>query len=215
MRIFNILALVATALIFSSCTAKVEEIEEASEVSEEASLDGIWSTNCIVDGVDSYVKTINVASGTMTYASIHFFGDNFCNSAARGASIMKSGALTISGDHSSLAGAKNYDWDLSLILLVPENADTVNMFNVNNVCGSNTWTLDQANFVFGCAIVGVFDYTLTVPNTVDYGVIQIDSAVTPNSLQFGTACAATGYNDICTQPADRPATVSGDVYYRR
>ncbi len=208
----NLVSLALTALIFSSCQVKVDE---AASSSQAPSFDGIWSTDCMVDGSDSYIRSVNIENGTMTSATIRYQGTTVCDQAMRGATIMHSGALTLSGDHASIVDVKNFELQLSIAVLVLESSDIVTMLNTEVACGLSTWTLNQAEVVFGCEVGGGFDYSLTVPNTTDYGVYKIDATTSPYSLQFGTVCNLPGYDNMCPSLIDRPTTVSGDVYFKR
>ena len=211
MKTTNILVLSLFAIGFSSCQVKVGDVAPNPVVS----IDGIWATKCMANSSDSYVKSVQVASGTMTIATLNYKGDRNCNPANLDATILESGPLTNSGDSTAVTEGKNYEWQLSMLALEPNSAATVTAFNNANNCGSNSWALGQPGLLFGCTVSGAFDLSLLAQNATHYGVYFIDRAATPNILQFETPCAISGYEMFCPTPADRPSTVSGDTYFRQ
>lgn len=214
MKKMNLLMLVMLALALVSCKAK-EETEAEPAATAPATIEGIWSTDCIVDNTDSYIETIQVQSGTMTWAKIHYNGSTVCDPANRMATIMKSGAITVADGEGSIAGGKNFEWQLSTAVAVPEDDAVVADLNVSNACGSNMWVKDQAGLIFACNVGSAFDLTQIMPNAVDYGVFVIESAAAPDSLQFGAKCSTPGYDGHCPTVGERPTSVDSTVYYRR
>ncbi len=212
----NVLATGILALVFSSCQVKVAPVEAPSVTpAAEASIVGIWSTDCIVNGNDSSINSFQVENGTLTWASSQYKETNVCDSASLSHTFMKSGTLTITGDSSALSGGKNYELRLNVVAVVPNSASFTAMLNAGNVCGSNTWTSGQAGFVFGCIEPNALDLSLVFPNTTHYGVFDIESAATPNYMQFESVCSIAGYEGMCPTANDRPATLDGTVYFRR
>lgn len=209
----NFLGLGLLAIAFTGCQVKVAEIATSS-AAPSASIVGIWSTDCIADNSDSYIKSFEVKDDTMTVATLRYVGTRTCDQASLGATIMQSGPLTISDDSASIAGGKNYEWQLTAAVLVPNSAAITAMLNNDNACGSNSWVINQPGFIFGCAVGGGFDLSQVSLNTVHYGVFNIEAAATPNYLQFAE-CAIAGYQEICPSASDRPATLGGTVYFRR
>lgn len=213
MKHLNILGLSLLAIGFSACQVKIEEIGSVAP-EPPASIDGIWSTACIADSNDSYIRSFEVKDDVMTMATLRYFNDRYCNQANLGATIMQSGSITVSGDSSDVTGGKNYEWQISVAAVVPNNVDIATMLNNDSACGSNSWALGQAGSVFGCAIGSDFDMSQVAFNTVHYGVFDIEGAATPNYLQFESVCEIAGYEELCPTPADRPATLGGTTYFK-
>lgn len=212
----NVLGLGILAVALSSCQVKVAPAEVGSVApAVEASIEGIWSTDCIVNGNDSSINSFQVENGTLTWASSQYKNTNVCGQASLSHTFMKSGTLTITGGSSTISGGKNYELRLNVLAVVPNSADFTAMLNAGNVCGSNTWVSGQAGFVFGCVEPGAIDFSQVNPTTTQYGVFDIESAATPNYMQFESACAIAGYEGICPTANDRPATLDGTVYFRR
>lgn len=213
MKQLNILGLGLLVIGFSGCQLKLEEI--ASVAAEpESTIVGIWATACIADSNDSYIRSFEVKDDTMTIATLRYFDNRYCNQANLGATIMQSGPITVSGDSSTVAGGKNYEWQIASAVVVPNIVSIVTMLNTDSACGSNSWALNQPGFVFGCAIGADFDMTQVTFNTVHYGVFNIEGAATPNYLQFESKCEIAGYEELCPTPADRPATLGGTTYFK-
>lgn len=215
MKQTNLLGLGLLVIAFSSCQVKVGGVETDVSTAPAASIVGIWSTDCIADSSDSYIKSFQVENDTMTMATSRYQGTRTCDQASLSYTIMQSGALTISGDNTSIVGGKNYELQLNVVALVPSAPAFTAMINADNVCGINTWVSNQAGFIFGCNAAGGFDLSQVSFNTVHYGVFNIEAAATPNYLHFGEECAIAGYEGFCPAPADRPATLGGTVYFRR
>ena len=179
MKQLNYLGLSLIVIGFSSCQVKVEEL--ASVAAEPAaSIVGIWSTACVEDSNDSYVRSFEVKDDTLTIATLKYIDTRVCNQASLGATIIQSGPITVSGESSAIVGGKNYEWQIAAAVVVPNSAAIVTMLNDGTACGSNTWALGQAGFIFGCSIGGGFDMTQVTFNTIHYGVFNIEGAATPS-----------------------------------
>lgn len=150
----------------------------------------------------------------MTYAAYYYSSDRFCNPANLDVTVIESGALSVTGE-SSIAKANNFEFSLSAAFLAPGSNNTAANFNAGTVCGYTDWSKDSAKLVFGCYAPGQFDVSQVGPGTIHYGVISLETAVTPNYLQFGTGCSVAGYEDLCPTSTDRPTTLDGAVYYKR
>ena len=123
MNKMNFVMLVMSVIALTSCNPKVAEVEPAPVVSAV----GIWSTNCTEDSSDSYIETLQIENGTMTYAKIFYSDTRVCDPAHRQATIMKSGSITIADGAASITGGKNFEWRLSAAMAVPESNDIVTM----------------------------------------------------------------------------------------
>ena len=87
MKQLNILGLGLLVIGFSGCQVKVEEI--ASVAAEpESTIVGIWSTACIEDFNDSYIRSFEVKDDTMTIATLKYMDNRFCDQATLGATIL-------------------------------------------------------------------------------------------------------------------------------
>lgn len=213
MKQLNILGLSLLVMGFSSCQVKIEDI--ASVAAEpESTIVGIWSTACMADSNDSYIRSFEVNDGVMTMATLRYFDNRYCAPANLGATIMQSGTLTVSGDSTTVTGGKNYEWQITAATVVPNIESIVSILNDSSACGSNSWALGQAGLVFGCVIGNDFDMSQVTFNTVHYGVFDIEGAATPNYLQFESECAVAGYQNLCPTPADRPSTLGGTTYFK-
>ena len=216
MKQTNILAFGFLAIAFSSCQVKLAEVTPASEITvTAASILGVWSTDCIEDSSDSYIKSFEVKDDVLTMATLHYGDTRICDQTKLTHTIMSSGSLTISGDNTAIANAKNYELKLSAVVVVPNDPAVTTMLNNGNVCGSSSWVTNQAGFLFSCNAGQGYNYSQVSFNTVHYGVFKIEATTTPNYLQFEAACAVAGNQDFCPSASDRPATLSGTVYYKR
>lgn len=212
MKQINFLVLSLAFIALTSCNPKVEITESASSA---ATIDGVWSTDCLVNGSDSMLKTFQVQNGALTMATLFYSGTVVCDQSKQSATFTQYGQLTLTGDNAGLADGKNYEWVFSAILVTPNDSDTVDLLNNGNACGSNAWVKDQAQFIFACDFTPAFNLSQVTFNTTHYGVYHIDTAVTPNYLQFGDSCSLPGYEDICPAIQDRPTAYSGTTYFRR
>ena len=71
MKQLNYLGLSLIVIGFSSCQVKVEEL--ASVAAEPAaSIVGIWSTACVEDSNDSYIRSFEVKDDTLTIATLKY-----------------------------------------------------------------------------------------------------------------------------------------------
>ena len=216
MKQTNIFGLGILVIGLASCQVKLDELAEPS-VSEatETSIVGIWSTNCMEDSSDSYIKSFEVKDDVLTMATLHYSGTRTCEQAKLSHTIMYSGAYSASGDSTAVSGGKNYQLQLSVVVAVPNTADSVSFLNDGAVCGSTTWALNQAGLLSGCNAGIDYDYSQVALNTTHYGVFKIIAAATPNILQFEADCTIAGYQGLCPSASDRPATLGGTSYFRR
>lgn len=210
------LAVGVLAIAFSGCSVKLGEIAPPSLVAvTEASIVGIWSTSCMENSADSYIKSFEAKEdGTITITTLKYVNSRTCDAVFLAGTLIESGVLTITGDSAAIAGVKNYEWQISAAVIIPNSAAIVTMLNDANACGSNAWALNQPGFLFGCAIDSGLDFTQVTFNTVHYGVFNMEVAVTPNYLQFESKCAVSGYYELCPTAGDRPATLDGTVFHR-
>lgn len=212
MNFRKILALSILAVGFSSCQLKITEEPSGND---EGSIFGDWSTNCMADGNDSYIKLYSIQEGSTsaTFAAYYYSGDRFCNQANLDMTVIRSGTLTVNED-SSVSGAKNYEFQLASLFVAPGNNNAAAGLNAGTACGYSDWSKDSAKLIFGCFAPGAFDVSQVLPNTIDYGIFKIESSVSPNYMQFGTKCSVAGYEDICPTAQDQPSTLDGAVFYK-
>ena len=196
----------------SSCQIKVGDIESNSEVT---SIEGTWSTNCMANSSDSYIKTFTIENGTMTMATLNYRDTRSCLQNNLDSTILQSGQFVYSNDGTTVIGGQTYEWHLNLTTLTPHQSDTVSMLNLNNSCGYSNWTLNQPSSLLGCSIGADFNLSEINENTVHYGVYTIEGSAAPHYLQFGTDCALSGYQGICPSTLDRPTSIDGTVYFKR
>lgn len=208
----NYLGLGLAIIALSSCQVKVGEVETSSQT---ATIEGTWSTDCIANSSDSYIKTFSVENGTMTMATLNYTGTRLCDQANLASTVIQSGLLTNTGDNASITNGKNFEWKMSSVTLTPYSAAFADMLNAGNVCGSSSWAINQPGFLFGCNAGVDFDLSQVSFNTIHYGVFTIESSATPNYLQFGAECGLSGYQGICPSTSDRSTSLDGTVYFRR
>lgn len=211
------LKLSLVALAFTSCQKKLEELAGSSSLAPApaATMDGIWSTDCMPDSSDSYIKSIEVKDGVMTIAILQYSETRFCEQAKLISTFMQSGPLTVIADNVSIVRGKNYEWRLDALIGVPNDASLTAMLNNGFACGNNNWVTNEPGILFACTVGAGFDLSNVAYQTVHHGVYVLESSVTPNYLQFETKCELNGYENFCPSSGDRPGTVSGDVYFRR
>lgn len=206
---------VLSALTFSSCLPQAEVKEDASTDDAVKTLDGTWATECLQDGSDSYVKSLQLgADGNMTIATIRFKATTVCDQAKIDTTVMYSGPLAVKAD-AQLASAKNYEWTMNMIVGIPYGQLLVDDLNANQTCGSSSWAVGQAGIVLGCLVAPSFDLSNTVYGTVHYGIYKIDENTTPVSMQFESECNAAGYAGLCPTEGDRPSTLASEVFYKQ
>lgn len=213
MNFKNFLALGALAIAFSGCQIKVTE-EPSND--NAGSIFGDWSTNCMADGNDSFIKVYSIQGGPMlsTYAAYYYTGDRYCNAAHLDMTVIQSGTMTVLEDN-TLISAKNYEFKLSSLFLAPGSNNSAAGLNAGAACGYNDWAKDASKLVFGCFAPGAFDVSQVIPNTTHFGIVSIETSVQPNYLQFGSQCTIAGYEEFCPTALDRPSTLEGTVFYKR
>lgn len=206
---------VLSALTFSSCLPQAEVKEGASTDDSVKTLDGTWATECLQDGSDSYVKSMQLAAdGNMTIATIRFKATTVCDQAQMETTVMYSGPLSVKAD-AQLAGAKNYEWAMNMIVGIPYGQSIVDDLNANQTCGSNSWAAGQAGIILGCLVSPSFDLSNAVYGTVHYGVYKINEEASPVSMQFESECNVAGYAELCPTEGDRPSTLDAEVFYKQ
>ncbi len=206
---------ILSALVFSGCTPKAAVEEDASTDEGVKTLDGIWATECLQDGDGSFVKSVQLAAdGNMTIATIRYKDTTVCEQAKINTTVMYSGSMAVKAD-AQLAGAKNYEWAMSMIVGIPYDQALVDDLNANQSCGSSSWAAGQAGVVMGCLVAPGFDLTNAGYGTVHYGLYKIDESTTPVSMQFESKCSIAGYEDLCPTEGDRPSTLDATVFYKQ
>lgn len=215
----NVLAISVWSLVFvSSCAVKVDELAEASTEDlpaslAPASLDGTWATTCKVDGSESMIKSFKLEDGTLTVATLNFKDSQSCEQAKLHTTVITSGPLTVKGD-SSVAGAKNYEWLVQMVVGIPYEQAMVDDLNAGSACGSNSWVAGEAQILLGCPISPNFDLTNVTYGTVHYGMYKIEDGAIP-SAQFEQECQVAGYAFLCPTAEDRPSIFDDGVFYKQ
>ena len=209
----NILAVAVLALMFSSCSVKIAEPEAAS-TAPPPTLDGTWASSCMADGQGSYLKSFQLEDGTLTVATLRYEDSSTCEEAKLHATVIMSGKFTIIGDGFA-EDVKNYEWQIEMVVGIPNEQALVDDLNSGSTCGSNAWAVGQATILLGCQVSQTFDFTNVVYGTKHYGIYEIQEDVTPLYMQFESKCAVAGYNEFCPTEGDRPATFDGTVLYKQ
>lgn len=199
-------------IALSSCQIKVGDIESNSTIT---SIEGTWSTDCMANSSDSYIKTFTVENGAMTMATLTYKDTRTCLQDNLDSTVIQNGLFINSEDGSTIFSGRTYEWHLNLVTLTPHNAQLTSALNTANICGFNNWALNQPGSIFGCSAGAEFDLSQVNENTVHYGVYTIEGSATPNYLQFGTDCALSGYQGVCPSASDRPTSLDGTVYFKR
>lgn len=213
MNKFNLMAVAATALALSSCTVKVGEVEEPSNPLQ--ALDGIWATGCKEDSNDSYIKSFELDNGTLTVTTMRYTDSRECDPAKQSTTVMYSGPLTITGDSAAIEDAKDYEWEIQMVVGIPYEQAMVDELNNNSTCGSNAWAVGNATILLGCQIDINFDLSNVVYGTKHYGSYYIQQNVEPPYMHFESKCEEAGYDFICPTVNDRPTTTDGTVFFKQ
>ncbi len=213
MNRINLMMIAVTALAFSSCTVKVGEVEEPSNPLE--TLDGTWATECVEDFSDSYVKSFKLEDGTLTVATLRYTGSRYCEPANHSSTVMFTGPLTVTGDSAAIEDAKDYEWEIQMIVGIPYDQATVDDLNNNSACGSNSWSVGNAGVLLGCNIGPGLDLSNVAYGTKHYGSYYIQQNVEPPFMHFESKCTEAGYDFICPTANDRPATTDGTTFFKQ
>lgn len=216
----NVLAVSVLSLVFaSSCSVKVDELKEASKVEipasiSPASLDGTWATACKEDGSDSSIESFKLEDGILTVATLRYKDSITCEQAKLHTTVISSGLFTLKGD-SSVAGAKNYEWQVQMVVGIPYEQAMVDDMNANIMCGSSSWVVGEAQILLGCPISPNFDLTNVAYGTVHYGMYKFGPDVILPSIQLEHECNVAGYAFICPTAEDRPSTFKDKVFHKQ
>lgn len=208
----NILALTVLSLMFSSCSVKLAEQEDASTPAP--TLDGTWATTCMADGGGSYVKSFKLEDGTLSVATLRYDASANCEQAKLSTTVLMSGKFLVTGDGAA-EDVKNYEWQIEMIVGIPYEQTMVDDLNAGSICGSSSWVAGQAQILLGCAVGPGLDLSNVTYGTKHYGAFEIQEDVTPLYMQFESKCAVAGYGDFCPTESDRPATFDGTVFYQQ
>lgn len=209
----NLMFAAATALCLSSCTVKVGEVEAPSNPLE--TLDGVWATECMEDGDGSFIKSFEMADGNLTIATMRFDETRSCEPAKHSTTVMYSGPLTVAGNSVKIDGAKDYEWEIQMVVGIPYNQTLVDELNSSSACGSNAWAIGNAEILLGCVVTPDFDLSQIVYGTKHYGSYYIQQNVTPPYMHFESKCEEAGYDFICPTADKRPSTTDGTVYFKQ
>jgi len=207
------IAAIASAFAISGCTVKVGEVEEPSQPLE--TLDGTWATECMPDSNDSYVKSFELADGNLSVATLRFKDTRYCEPAKQSTMVVFSGPLTVTGDSAAVDGAKDYEWEIQMVVGIPYEQSIVNDLNNSSACGSNAWAIGNAGILLGCAVTPDFDLTNVTYGTKHYGSYYIQQNVEPPYMHFESKCEVSGYDFICPSANDRPSTTDGTVFFKQ
>lgn len=213
MKKMNLILAAAAAVSFTSCTVKVGELEEPSNPVE--TLNGIWATECMEDGDGSYIKSFEMAEGNLTIATMRFDDTRSCEPAKQSTTVMYSGPLTVAGDSAKIDGAKDYEWEIQMVVGIPYSQSIVDDLNGNSACGSNAWAIGSAEILLGCSVTPDFDLSNIVYGTKHYGSYYIQQNVTPPYMHFESKCEEAGYDFVCPTAEDRPSTTDGTVFFKQ
>lgn len=212
---FIIVTAILPLVFASSCTVKkVGEQEDASTDEVVESLDGIWATACVDDGSDSYIKSFRLENGSLTVATLRYVGSETCEQNKHSTTVMASGPFTVNGD-SAVEGAKNYEWQIQMVVGIPYEQAMVDDLNSGSACGSTSWAVGEAGILLGCPISPNFDLTNVTYGSIHYGMYKIQENASPLYSQLESKCEVTGYAEFCPTEEDRPATFGGDVFFKQ
>ncbi|MGZ3726996.1 MAG: hypothetical protein ACXWQQ_14420, partial [Pseudobdellovibrio sp.] len=137
----NIFVLTISSLGLFSCAVKIGD--QQINLTPDITLDGNWSTGCVADGADSYIKSFQSSNGKLEIATFRYTGTRACDQSQLSFSVLFSGTYNVSGDNINLTGAKNYEWKIQSVVETPYEQTLVDSLNASSVCGSNTWAIGQ------------------------------------------------------------------------
>ena len=213
MKLLNFLALSLAFIAFTSCQPKTAEVASVSNATD-ASINGSWSTDCLVNNSSSALETFQVENGVLTMATL-FYSGTLCEQDKLIATLIQNGQLTLSGANAALDGGNNYEWLQTVAVAIPNDSSIVDFLNNESACGTSSWTINQHVSILGCSAANAFDFSQVAPGTIHYGVFKIDAEATPNSLLFGEDCTIPGYEKICPTEQNRPTVFRNLTYFRR
>lgn len=133
-------------------TSSSTQITTTTGTKNSSDLVGVWATDCYKTA-DWFIDKISFTSANSTTGSFTLkhsgYVDDTCQSLL--STVIVVGAYTLGQGLSSPSGAQQIDIPATSINYIPAIASLVTTLNTQNICGINTWLLNQPTDIRGKA----------------------------------------------------------------